>query len=709
MRTIILAINILLSNALIGLAQKSNQSTVKGTTTQPTARKAKSELETPTITLLAKHKGKNIQLRWAPMNPTVWELGNQYGYIVERVTIKRGNKVLTKPENPLRIQLAPASQQEWEKMAQQEEYVKVAKSFLLDNKLNTSEKDTALLKASIRGKYAFSLLCADFSPKVAQVMRLSLKDTAVLENELYQYRVQVASPQDQLPVAQASLVAGLALRIPEYAPQKLVDLDFADSTTTLRWAYSKDGYFSTYYIERSDDNGVSYQKVNQTPFLPMENASNAEVIVYATKVSVLHKNYYYRVRGIDPFGELTPPSNTVKVYAYQTRLMGGQNLRSSFPNKDYVAINWDFPDSLSGNIKGFNVYKTKDFQTVKKVNTKLLDYATFFMLDKVSSYDENLYYIVSSVDLRGKEAQSEPLLVAIIDSIPPQKVTNLHGKIDKKGIVRIGWKTAGEPDIYGYNIFRAEGNSPNRMFMVKFVKGRDTTLIDTISLVAASRKVHYLVIPIDYHANGTKLNDTLTLIRPDVIAPYPPQINYLSITDTSVVIKWNPSTSEDVVSYQLYRRMLPDTTKQWIKNVDAASKKLVYVNDDVQENVPIQYVVVAVDQEGLRSTDSCYLDVTVPTPLKLKPVDQLTLKYIPKDKKVQLTWDYKINRRTVAKFLIFRKVQEGSLTKYKVVGGDEQSFLDDTPQEGTYTYSIMAISNDNLKSFRGKEVSVKVK
>jgi hypothetical protein len=58
MRTIILFISIVLSNAIIGLAQKSNQSTAKGTTTQPTVRKAKGELETPTITLLAKHKGK---------------------------------------------------------------------------------------------------------------------------------------------------------------------------------------------------------------------------------------------------------------------------------------------------------------------------------------------------------------------------------------------------------------------------------------------------------------------------------------------------------------------------------------------------------------------------------------------------------------------------------------------------------------------------
>lgn len=684
------------------------QGSAKSTTHNLSKRLVKEEAKS--IIILAKHKNKGIALRWAPMNENIWQMGNQYGYVIERKTVKRNTKALAKPEMPLRIEILPAPKSDWNKMAEKDSMVRVAKHIYLDTPINTSEKDTAVLNATKRGKFAFTLLCADFSVQVAKLLGLALLDTAVISNEVYQYTVMLNTPKGISPKVQDKLVAGLELNIPQYKLENVIDVDFADSVTTLQWDYSQKATYVAYVIERSDDNGVTYQRVNQTPFYPIENAKDSKSVVYSNKVLTLFKNYYYRVRGIDPFGDLSPASTNVKVYAYPTKIVGGQQLRATFPGKNLVALNWEYPDSLRGSLKGFNVYKTKDFNNIQKVTKTPLGYNAHYVLDKVSSYDENLYYIVSAVDLRNKETQSEPLLVSIVDSIGPQKVTKLHGTIDKKGIVKIGWRNSGEPDLYGYNIFRAEGDTPNNMFMVKFIKGTDTTLVDTISLVANSSKVHYIIMPIDYHSNAVKQHDTLVIVRPDVVPPFPPRFVFMSKSDTSVYLRWEKSMSDDVLNYQLYRRNLPDTNLVLLKTLKSLPTydNLEYTDLTVEEDRPIQYLVRAVDKVGLVSNDSCRLVVVIPKPIRLKAVDNIKLKFLAKEKKVHVQWDYR-NRRSLKRFILFRKKDNEPFHKYKELNGKDREFSDTNIHDGTYTYKIIAISTDGINSVAGQETSVKVK
>src|SRR5688572_20572634 len=40
------------------------------------------------IIILAKPKADGVWLRWAPMNVVSWQLGNKYGYSIERFTLQ---------------------------------------------------------------------------------------------------------------------------------------------------------------------------------------------------------------------------------------------------------------------------------------------------------------------------------------------------------------------------------------------------------------------------------------------------------------------------------------------------------------------------------------------------------------------------------------------------------------------------------------------
>jgi hypothetical protein len=665
--------------------------------------------QTTGLQLLAKHKNKMIVLRWATLTPNLWMTGNQYGYTLERTTIKRNDKSLSKPESPIQIKLLPASQEAWGKLAQRVKYAKIVKNFLYDEPIPATEKDTAVINNALSGRHVFSMLCADFSPETAHLMNLSYTDSTVKENEIYRYVVRLNQP-NAIAEIKDDLVAGLTLNILQYAPKGLIDADFADSTATVKWEYSKYGVFSAYNIERSDDKGVTYQKVNADPFLPLENAQRFEEIVYGSKVPELQKTYYYRVRGIDPFGDESSPSNIATVYAYQNRLVGGQNLTYSFPNKDYVAVKWQYPDSLSINVKGYHVYKTKNMQDLQKVTTQIIPTNTHYILDKIKDNSENMFYIVSAVDLRDKETQSEALQVTIIDTIPPMKVTDLQGKIDKKGIVKISWKPGADKDLYNYNIMRAEGHDRNLMFVIKSAGAYDTELIDTISLKARSRKIHYLIIPIDNHVNSAKLNDTLTLIRPDIFPPEPPRFTTKFETDSAVIVGWELSTSEDVEKYSLSKRNLPDTSKVLLKSFDKNNLTLQYYDADWDEERLVQYVLEAIDHEGLSSGDTtCRLDVKVFKPLRISPVNRLTGKHIPSDKKVRLQWDYYL-KKPLSKFLIFRQKIGGDMVKIGEADGEMREYFDEKiSPDNSYSYMLYAVRFDGIRSSIGKQISVKVK
>ena len=43
-------------------------------------------------------KNNHIMLRWAPVNEESWRYGSKYGYVLERRTIVRDEKLLTGPE-----------------------------------------------------------------------------------------------------------------------------------------------------------------------------------------------------------------------------------------------------------------------------------------------------------------------------------------------------------------------------------------------------------------------------------------------------------------------------------------------------------------------------------------------------------------------------------------------------------------------------------
>jgi hypothetical protein len=71
------------------------------------------------VKLIGSPRQDSILLRWAPINPASWRLGNEYGYIVKRYTILKNKKI----PNPIPVSvlnkevLKPAPIEVWAKYA----------------------------------------------------------------------------------------------------------------------------------------------------------------------------------------------------------------------------------------------------------------------------------------------------------------------------------------------------------------------------------------------------------------------------------------------------------------------------------------------------------------------------------------------------------------------------------------------------------------
>ena len=117
--------------------------------------------------------------------------------------------------------------------------------------------------------------------------------------------------------------------------------------------------------ERSEDNKI-YTLANTAPYIhPL--SSNDEL--YTPYISYLDsvesgKSYYYRVFGVDCFGELSPAAEGLRCGSINTSPPAApEEVSAGFINDREVQIHWNAKDTLG--LKGFILYKSfhpeKDF------------------------------------------------------------------------------------------------------------------------------------------------------------------------------------------------------------------------------------------------------------------------------------------------------------------------------------------------------------
>ena len=659
------------------------------------------------IKLIASPRQDSIMLRWAPNNAYTWRLANEYGYLIKRFTIVRKKKVV---KDVVEIDLTdipikPKPLSEWKPYIN-DKYVSIAAGCIYnseDDGISVGFNPHLVYQKykEEQHRFGFALYAADQSPKAAKLSGLYFVDHTALPKEKYLYRVFVNCP-DTLAVDTASDFTGIS----EYEPLPK-PLDFTarwgDKKVDLSWNIKYLSiYYNSYFIEKSTDKGVSYHRISENNAVQISDEGvNPE---YQYKSDTLQNNHdivYYRVRGVTPFGETSPPSDSVFGKGQLPIEIPPVIINDEVINNTYIRLDWLYPEKMNDHINGFKVYCSSKPKGRKKLIYQGNDPLQRSYTDSTPSITN--YYYLSVYNSQKEKLTPFHNYVQRIDSFPPNPPVNFRGIIDSTGAVHFKWSPNTEDDIDGYRIYRA--NNPKFEFaLIHPSIIRDTQFVDSINLKVLNKKIFYRIKAIDARDNQSSFSPVLTLKRPDIIPPVPPVIKNISLDkDKHPVLLWVNSSSSDVINHHIYRKILHDSTFIQIVTVGKGdSIRAVFTDKTVTPGNTYCYYIVAEDDSKLHSQESNIGNIVIPHDKE----KVLKLKRKIYTDKVKLYWDIETDK-PVEKIIIYRSVDDGKMNLLGFSTGEE--YLDEkiTPEKN-YSYSIKIEFTDGTTSFLSKPVTAKM-
>ncbi len=627
------------------------------------------------LRLLARPTSDSIMLRWGPTSYRLWLVGNKYGYRVTKTLLyKDGELVQNRKTILLTPQpLKPRPIADWEKLDATDAYAGVAAQSIFGDSFDVEagEEDMGMMdifnKATEQeNRFGFALFAADQSVEVAKYHGLLYIDKDVKPGEKYLYRVFPDSVPTDMKKDTAFFFTGVDEYLPLPAPADF-KVEGGDGTVTLMWdnKYQAE-FFNSFWIERSDDGGKTFKRLNDLPSINTTPEGNDEA-PYHYYLDTIPNNmieYSYRVIGISIFGELSPPSKVLSAHGIDQISSVPHIVKKYSEDGKTVILEWEFPNEKKDRVEGFRIYRSKEYA---KGYSLLADSISVM---SIRYQDMNPlrtgYYRMQAYNSHGAGGYSIPQMMQLVDSIPPVKPTGLRAEADTSGRVSVVWLPNADDDIYGYRIYRA--NAMHEEFSSITPKPvQDTSFVDYITVKTLTKKVFYKIRAYDQNQNQSEFSDVFEMERPDIVPPAAPLIRNITPTDSGIVLNWANSPSEDVEKVLLYRNREGGASWELIKIMPQDSTSTL-VDKPMEAGYMYRYIILAVDKAGNESKPG------KPVAAKYNPrkqnIDWITpkVKQIKKNEVVELTWD--VPGFEVKRFLIYARIPNGNWKVIDGVGGN---------------------------------------
>ena len=644
------------------------------------------------IRMIARPSIDSIMLRWAPVNYESWQKGNISGYVVERYTLFRNGASVSGKRNQILTSqpLKPIDLDSWEKLAENDDNAGIAAQAIYGKDFEPAAQGSAVMnifnRASVQqNRYSFALFAADQSSKVARAMGLWFTDKKVLKGENYLYVVYFGAP-DSIPTDTAYVYTGVDEGVPLQKPV-FAEVDGSSNSIALSWrGPGGRNAYTSFELQRSNDGGTTFQALNKSPLVnTYPNAKDNETNFYIDTIQQNYKKYIYRVRGNSPFGEKGPFSDTISAMGKEM-LKEVLHITRHLTLKDGVELTWDYSSKSEKLIKEFKVLRsTESNKAFLPISGQLTVHTRKFLDNKPLG---TAYYVIQANGKNGEAIISFPVLVQLIDSIPPSAPVKLTAKTDTSGKVLLIWKANQEEDMYGYRIYRA--NASNEEFsQITASPVRDTFFVDRIILKTLTKKVYYKLMAIDQRQNHSELSEAFEIKRPDIVPPASPVLQSINSSSKGICVEWIPSNSSDVVSQQVLRK-LPEE-KAWAKISNLTNLDSSFCDTTITKGLLYQYTIQAVDDANLHSPITQLLSA------KGQKADlglMLIAKADRSNSGIILSWK---GFNGNGKITIYRAEEASPLLTYATVDSKTSPFLDKKVKPATsYSYMIKFVGDDSL-------------
>jgi fibronectin type 3 domain-containing protein len=653
--------------------------------------------------------GDSISIRFAPTSFLLWQHTIKAGVTIERFTItKNGSFTTNKERKVLHKALKPLPEMQWKPLLDRDEFAGVYAAAAYSKSFNVQGSPTAPGNLSDQitlneNRFSFALYAADMSLTTAVAAGLLITDKNVIKGEKYVYKIFPSTSLKGVKIDTGYVFIGPDEVSPLPSPREL-KIEWGNKRAILNWDIRYDkGVYTTYEVERSSD-GKSFKKTHESPIVNLVKEDKEKYRFYWVDSLPYNDSYfYYRIRGVNSFGEKGPYCDTIKGMPQEPINIPLPGVYYAKAEKAGIRIKWNYPDSLNESIKGFKILRANNIQDKNpELISAVLPGSSREFLD--AQPKRKSFYYVQALDEKSRPATSFPLLGHIIDSIPPAAPKEMSGSIDSTGILRIHWKPVLEEDMMGYRVFFANRKEDEFTQLTNRAIA-DTFFVDTVSVNVLTKSMFVKLVAVDENYNPSVFSKVLEVKRPDVIPPQSPQFNSLRSVEKGIEINWNNSPSKDVVLHVLYKRKQGETTWTTIAVVDTAQRKNSYVDEAVTKGGLYEYLMIAVDDSKLESEPSKIIPVAFKDNGKRPAVEKLRATSDLEKGTVTLSWNYE--DKTVTKFFVYR-AEKGQGQRFYSKVDMALYFEDKNVKAGTtYVYKVCAVYASGLQSEFSKEVEVK--
>lgn len=660
----------------------------------------------PHIRIKAGVKKNEIALRWAIDEPVAWQKANKIGFSLKRYTLSRDGKLLNLPEEKDLGIFLPKPENEWRYLIEQNDQAAIVAQSLFGESFEVEmgeqkDKLQGIMNKSqeLDQRFAFALMAADLDFKVAELAGWGYVDREVKPGEKYLYSISInlkSNPSTPLLVEKGDAVASLSDYQPLPKPLDFIGI-FQDKTVTLSWSYLQlRDVYTTYFIEKAE-NGTDFKPLSDLPVMNMNDKDDkpAQGMVYIDSLAQNNKNYAYRIRGKNIFGEFGPYSEVVSGAGLKALEDAPRIKNFDLKNNEDITLNWEFPVEAEKDITGFELIhsETDEQNSYKVVNNKIPPSAR--SITTKSSAPSN-YYKIKAVGKDGAKRESFAMLVQPEDNEPPAIPKGFKGKIDSLGVAHLEWQPNTEKDLEGYHIFRGVQKG-EEMLRLTPQAITDNHFEDKVVLENLNSKVYYYVISMDKRKNQSEPSQIIELEKPDKVKPMMPVFtDYKLEEDGKITLNWMRSHSDDVAIHQLYRQALDSQDKEWHKIFETKDIKetYTYTDKDVEEDKRYRYFLMAIDKHQLKSDHSQEMTLRSNNMLPVEAINNLTPSVDHNNPKIEISW--KIKADNIGEIVVYRQKGSEKPMMWGTLNGT-QNFLEDknVAVGNTYTYLIKPMLKNN--------------
>jgi fibronectin type 3 domain-containing protein len=669
----------------------------------------------PSVEVIARSMGDSVLIRWAPENPLLWKAANAFGYRLERITVAKNDSLLFgKARTAIIIadSIKPYSVEKMEPYIEKDEYIAIVGQAIYGEDFEVSasfeDRPSQVIERArdLENRFSFALFSADRSTLAAKAQGLWFTDKNVKHGEKYLYVVFPLIPPRIMEFDTGFTVIAVNDTAGLPKPYDL-QASFGDRFVELSWNREYlQKFYTSYFVERSDDDGVTFRTTTGSPFLNLSENENqqAETIYRVDSLPVNGKIYYFRVRGISPFGEAGPPSEVVSGMGMsKSELINPIITRNELLENAAVLIEWEVMEEYASEISGFEVSRARNSSgPFTDITRQMIDSKTRTYTDY--SPFKSGYYRVAAVDKTGEKHYSFPAMVLLPDSIPPAMPENLTASVDSTGIVTLKWIANTEEDIGGYRVYRSN-DIDSGFVKINEKQETETVFYDTLSLGVLTKKVFYRIAAADKHYNESEWTPALTILRPDTIAPVPPSFSDFSVTPEGILLSWNNSPSEDVTDHKLFRLTAGET--EWIRMNPVNDTTGCYLDKEVVNQTVYQYLLIATDATGLESEPGNTIEVrSYGMSLLTECITKPEARANRGENTILVTWKLPQMLKPV-KVSLYRSVNHAPPVLFSTLSGSDQNFTDSNIRAGnTYSYLLRAVFSNGTKSQLSESVEV---